>query len=379
MTQPKNPSDDDRQEIQELVSSDDAVAKLRGLLLLEASGLTGADLQVFFPEAVKDAAMALVDDLQLKGEDDVGLGLLTGNEEMIQAGEQKLADSLRCRAVFSLLMQHRLLELHKLGLAPDKPLVDLVEIPSGVFTMGSPGDEEARGDDEDAVITHIKKPFFLGRTVITQAQWFAIMGTEPWTLEGTATIDEGGEVVGISFDPFDGRLQCGDDYPTVFVTWQHAVLFCQMLTALERKRGHISDRQVYRLPTEAEWESACRAGTSSAYSFGNDPDELGEHGWFVENSEDQLQAVAQLRPNPWGLCDVHGNVSEWCSDWYAPKLFGGDDPSGPPSGSRRIVRGGSGEDEASSCRSAARLAWEPWLRDWHLLSVGFRVALTNPE
>jgi formylglycine-generating enzyme required for sulfatase activity len=148
----------------------------------------------------------------------------------------------------------------------------------------------------------------------------------------------------------------------VHVNWDDAVLFCETLTGLERETGRLTASQSYRLPTEAEWEYACRAGTTTAYSFGDDPEQLAEYGWFDENSDYKLHPVAQKKPNPWGLFDMHGNVFEWCADWYDATLAGGDDPVGPAAGSSRVNRGGYWYYGASYCRSAFRHLDGPWLR-----------------
>ena len=243
-----------------------------------------------------------------------------------------------------------------------EPFIDLVAIPAGSFMMGSPEDEtdhfddenQVQVDDENQVQVRITKPFRMGRTVITQAQWRAVMGTEPWRHGGLE------------------KNQCGDDFPAVYVSWHDAVLFCETLTGLERETGRLTASQSYRLPTEAEWEYACRAGTTTAYSFGDDPEQLGEYGWFYGNSRSRLHAVAQKKPNPWGLFDMHGNVWEWCADWFDATLAGGDDPVGPAAGSGRVGRGGRWSPDASRCRSAFRYSRDPWDR---LASSAFRVVV----
>ena len=139
-----------------------------------------------------------------------------------------------------------------------------------------------------------------------------------------------------------------------------AKVYCRWLSA---KTG-----RYYRLPTEAEWEYACRAGTNTAYSFGNDPAKLGDYAWFTDNSDDKYHRVATKKPNPWGLYDMHGNVSEWVIDQYVADFYGktagkpADNPLAP--GTKefgRVVRGGSWDDEAEKCRSATRRASE---KDW---------------
>jgi formylglycine-generating enzyme required for sulfatase activity len=156
------------------------------------------------------------------------------------------------------------------------------------------------------------------------------------------------------------------------VSWDDAYEFCRQLSALpeEMRAG-----RVYRLPTEAEWEYACRAGTTTQYSFGDDESRLGEYAWFLDNSGSDTHSVGQRKPNPWGLFDMHGNVLEWCSDWYDGE-YGSDDvtdPQGPSQGSFRIYRGGAWDFTAWGCRSALRLGDD---QACCLDSLGFRLALS---
>lgn len=147
--------------------------------------------------------------------------------------------------------------------------------------------------------------------------------------------------------------------PVEQVTWQDATNYCGRLTVLERTAGRLPAGYVYRLPTEAEWEYACRAGTTTRFSFGDDFSYslLGNFAWYGSNSGDQTHPVGQKLPNPWGLYDVYGNVYEWCLDWYGPYPGGSvTDPRGVGSGSYRVRRGGAWHSPAAFCRSA--------LRDW---------------
>ncbi|MFM7291384.1 MAG: formylglycine-generating enzyme family protein, partial [Planctomycetia bacterium] len=163
-----------------------------------------------------------------------------------------------------------------------------------------------------------------------------------------------------------------DDLPVEQVSWDDAVEFCRKLSALpeERQMG-----RVYRLPTEAEWEYACRAGTTTQHMFGNEESGLGEYAWFGNNAGGQTHAVGQKKPNAWGLYDVHGNVWEWVNDWYGNYGSGAvADPQGPSSGaSDRVIRGGCWDNSAGLCRSALRLRLDPSRRDYDL---GFRLALS---
>ncbi|MFN5077369.1 MAG: formylglycine-generating enzyme family protein [Planctomyces sp.] len=208
--------------------------------------------------------------------------------------------------------------------------VQLLLIPAGTFNSGSPASEKDRMDDETQHQVTLTKPFYMGRTELTQGQWKKVMGTEPW--KGKSFVKE------------------GDDYPAVDVSWGDSVEFCKKLSAMEGK--------VYRLPTEAEWEYACRGGTKTSFSFGNDKAKLRRYAWYDGNlgwGKKYAQRVAQKLPNPFGLYDMHGNVWEWCSDWF------GDypstpltDPRGPDSGSFRVLRGGAFQHEPYTARCAVR-------------------------
>jgi formylglycine-generating enzyme required for sulfatase activity len=232
----------------------------------------------------------------------------------------------------------------------------LIEIPAGKFTMGSPAGEKQRGKNEEQVAVTLTKPFWLGTTEVTQGQWQKVMGTAPW--EGK---------------PF---VKADKDCPTSCVDWNDATAFCQRLTNTDHTNGKLPAGESYRLPTEAEWEYACRAGTTTAFSFGNDEQQLGHYGWFSGNvfsaGEAYPHAVGLKKPNPWGLYDMHGSVFEWCSDWYDRKLLGGTDPVGPRGGSLRVLCGGGcWGDNPGSCRSAYRDGGVPSYRGFGL---GFRVA-----
>jgi formylglycine-generating enzyme required for sulfatase activity len=145
--------------------------------------------------------------------------------------------------------------------------------------------------------------------------------------------------------------------PVEGVSWGDATNFCSRLTGRERQAGRLPTGYVYRLPTEAEWEYACRAGTTTRFSFGDDPQlaELGKYAWFDGNSANQTHPVGGKAPNPWGLYDMHGNVWEWCLDWKAVYSGGSvTDPKGSISGSAHVLRGGSWFNLAWNCRSANR-------------------------
>ena len=163
----------------------------------------------------------------------------------------------------------------------------------------------------------------------------------------------------------------GSDRPVEHVSYDDALEFCRKLTARERAAGRLPSGYEYTLPTEAQWEYACCAGTSGDYAGS-----LDSMGWYDGNSGGQTHPVAQKQPNAWGLYDMHGNVWEWCRDWYAGSLPGGTvrDPVGPSSGSFRVRRGGSWSLAASICRSANRSRFGPGRRG---ISLGFRLALSS--
>jgi formylglycine-generating enzyme required for sulfatase activity len=171
----------------------------------------------------------------------------------------------------------------------------LVLIPKGTFMMGSPKSDEGRQWDETQHEVTISKDYYLGVYEVTQAQYEKVMGKNPSYFQGAKVGNENA------------------DLPVENVSWDDTVEFCKKLSDLpeEKKAG-----RVYRLPTEAEWEYACRAGGVTAFSFGESSESLGDYAWFDENSRRQTHPVGQKKPNAWGLYDLHGNVWEWCSDRY---------------------------------------------------------------
>jgi len=251
---------------------------------------------------------------------------------------------------------------------PNSIGMELIEIPAGKFTMGSPAGEKDRQPDEEQVAVTLTKSFWLGKTEVTQGQWKQVMGTEPWK----------GQLL----------VQADKDCPATYVSFFDAVDFCETLTDLERKAGKLKANEEYRLPTEAQWEYACRAGTTTAFSFGNES-KLNSHVWWggldlEAASKAEIKAgpgnaareqyahkVGLKKPNPWGLYDMHGNVWEWCSDWYGAQLPGGTDPVGPGGDSFRGLRGGSWRSGPDGCRSAYRGFVPSYRNDRYL---GFRVA-----
>ena len=213
--------------------------------------------------------------------------------------------------------------------------------PPGVFTMGSPEDEEGRYEDETQVQVHISKGFWMARTLVTQGQWEAVMGSNPSHFQGA-------------------------NLPVEQVSWEDAKDFITKLNDME----NLPNGYHYALPTEAKWEYACRAGEKGPYSGGS----LDEVGWYYENSGCKTHEVGQKKANAWGLQDMHGNVSELCADWCAEfdDLKGGTDPTGLSSGDDRVLRGGSWCGSTSDCRAASRGECGPGNR---FSFLGFRLAL----
>ena len=215
--------------------------------------------------------------------------------------------------------------------------MDFVLIPAGTFLMGA---EDSRADEKPVTKVTITQPFYFGKYEVTQEQWQAVMGNNPSHYKGT-------------------------NLPVEQVSWNTAQVFLTNLN--ERVKSHR-----FRLPTEAEWEYACRAGTTTQYSFGDGDAELPDYGWFTGNAERKTHPVGEKKPNPWGLYDIHGNVWEWCQDWYAPYL-GGEvtDPTGPATGTNIVMRGGSWSHGARDLCSSYRFG--RFKRDFPFRSIGFRV------
>ena len=214
-----------------------------------------------------------------------------------------------------------------------------VLIPPGEFLMGS---ETDRYYDKGPVSVSLTQGFWLAETQVTQAVFHSVVGAEPWKRRN--------------------HVKEGPGCAASYINWDDAMEFCAELTTRERAAGHLPAGWEYRLPTEAEWEYACRAGTTTAYYFGDDASELSDYGWwggFIGNGnakdEQYAHRVGQKKPNAWGLYDMHGNVWEWCSDWYG-EYSGGSvtDPTGADTGSDRVNRGGGWYGFPRSARSANR-------------------------
>jgi formylglycine-generating enzyme required for sulfatase activity len=235
--------------------------------------------------------------------------------------------------------------------------VRLCWCPPGKFIMGSPRNEPERRPDENQVEVTLTRGFWMSKFETTQKQWKSVMGNLP--------------------GPLTAELPEGDDLPVGNVNFAEAEAFCQKLTELIHRSGELPGNWVFRLPTEAQWEYACRAGTTTATAFG---DKLSSrqanfkgkayNGAESGPSPGRAAKVGSYPANAWGLHDMHGNIFEWCRDWYHTELPGGVDPDlYLARASSRVRRGGCWTDDGWPCRSAFRLRFEPERRYDH---IGFR-------
>ena len=217
--------------------------------------------------------------------------------------------------------------------------------------MGSQAADDGHKADEGPVLVTLTSGFWLEETEVTQGQWFQLMGSKPW--KGKLKIQE------------------GNDYPATHISYRGAIEYCWKLTRQERNLGRLPDGWTYSLPSEAQWEYACRAGTTTTFASGDDESQLGAYAWYGEGLSGFPHQVGKKKSNAWGFSDMHGNLWEWCNDWYGLNLTGGTDPKGALSGDRRVVRGGSWGGSVQLCRSADRMSFSSHIRSWNL---GFRVA-----
>ncbi len=300
------------------------------------------------------------------------------NEEKAVAGE-----------VQSSLEQEKTIDLGN-GVA-----MELVLIPAGSFYMGTPSSEKSwLNCDPVSRLIQITRPFYMGKYEVTQGQWEAVMGT-------TVRQQRDKYIVGL---PLNG---IGSDFPMCYVSWDDAVAFCKKLGS------------GFRLPTEAEWEYACRAGSDTHFCYGDDPNcfqiswsawyqkisdsttnsagqnkpnafrygkftygdepncyQLDQYAWYKDNSFGTACYVGLKKPNAWDLYDMHGNVGEWCADWYTNNFYNmtNIDPTGPDNGKQRVVRSGSWSNAAELCRSAARTLSDPNQPNY---LIGFRIVMDS--
>lgn len=237
--------------------------------------------------------------------------------------------------------------------------IKMVHCVAGSFLMGSPEGELGRDTDETQHMVTLTRDFWIGKYEVTQAQYKELMGKNPTTYDGV-----------------------GDQYPVCDVTWDDAMAFCGTLTEKERMAGHINSKWKYTLPTEAQWEYACRAGTTTALNSGKDLSgykdcsNLNDLAYYG-NPSGASYPVGGRKPNAWGIHDMHGNAWEWCLDWYSMTYYGSKevtDPTGPIKGCFRVARGGSWRLYASRCRSAYRFCDRP---DNGGYAKGLRVVLVR--
>jgi formylglycine-generating enzyme required for sulfatase activity len=250
---------------------------------------------------------------------------------------------------------------------------NMVFIPPGTFRMGSPEHEVDRyyweGPQTDAIIS---RGFWMGKYEVTQGEYVVLKGQNPSYFNGQR-IEGGGNVVDYGADL---------SRPVETLRWYDATDYCSLLTQREITHGRIPAHSAYRLPTEAEWEYACRGWTSTRFSYGDDPGytNLANYAWYGDNDDFQTHPVGQKLPNLWGLYDMHGHVWEWCQDWFGDYAGGSAvDPAGPATGSHRVVRSGywyGWSGGAWYCRAAGRSAEGPGNMGRHF---GFRVVLAPSQ
>jgi formylglycine-generating enzyme required for sulfatase activity len=247
------------------------------------------------------------------------------------------------------------------NLGSSMPL-NLTPIPAGTFTMGSPSSDPDYQSDETHHQVTVSQNFYMGTYLVTQAQWTQVMGANPSHFQTPANLQR--PVEGVSYTDITTA-----DTGFLAKLNQNAIV-----------SPGIPSGYVFRLPTEAEWEYACRAGTTTRFYWGDYSDAnttINFYAWYSVNDGATTMPVGELLPNDWGLYDMAGNVWEWCQDWYAAYDSGPDtDPAGPTTGSNRVVRGGSWGDTSSFCRSAYRDYDDPVDRD---IYIGFRVVLAPPR
>jgi sulfatase modifying factor 1 len=231
---------------------------------------------------------------------------------------------------------------------PDLNL-DMLWCKPGTFMMGHPEDVRHRWRDETQHKVTLTQGFWLGKHEVTQSQWEKVMGTKPSHFTG-------------------GTL------PVERVSWNDAMQFCEKLTQMEKAAGRLPEGHAYTLPTEAQWEYACRAGTTTVFSFG---DEITPKQANYDENVDKTTPVGTYLANAWGFHDMHGNVWEWCSDWKGDYPDGQvSNPIGPPVGTSRVFRGGGWDSRGRNLRSASRLRYTPVPRDFPL---GFRLSLQTAK
>ncbi len=240
--------------------------------------------------------------------------------------------------------------------------IEMVLIPGGWFEIGS----EKGSPDESPVHRVWVDSFLMDKYEVTQEQYGRFPLPDPSHFKNPR-------------------------HPTEQMNWNDAALYCNERSRDEGLEPCYDEKtwecdfesNGYRLPTEAEWEYACRAGTDTKYSFGNDASKLRQYAWFAQNAAKKTHPVGQKKPNPWGLYDIHGNVAEWCNDFYSPDYYKRSperNPKGPTKGKERILRGGAWNSTANGCRSSYRVG-DPSINDTCLASdaIGFRCVRNAPQ
>jgi formylglycine-generating enzyme required for sulfatase activity len=286
--------------------------------------------------------------------------------------------------------------VHTPNTPAEKPPEGMVWIPAGTFTMGSPASEPNRNSDETQHSVTLTKGFYMGKYQVTQEQWQAVMGNNPSSFTSVGSY---GGVPG--------------DLPVEQVNWYHAIAFCNKLSVMEgltpayavsgisdwgslaysaiptsnnatwNAAAIVSGSDGYRLPTEAQWEYACRAGTTTAFNWGTNQITYDQANFYSNSSYNgsptqtyrgQTTVVGTFAPNAWGLYDMHGNVYEWCWDWYNASYYSdssaGTDPLGAASGAHRVMRGGYWYSDGQNLRSAYRGSFNP---GYGYYDIGFRL------
>jgi formylglycine-generating enzyme required for sulfatase activity len=267
------------------------------------------------------------------------------------AGAAVLMLGLSCRHV-----DQPATEKASAAVVKSKSGIEMVLIPGGSFKMGSTNGKE----DEMPVREVAIDAFLIDRYEMTQANF-------------------------AKFEPINGSHFKGPDRPVEMVRWDDAVLYCNWRSKDEGLEPCYDEESFvcnfaasgYRLPTEAEWEYACRAGTTAEYNFGSDNRQLGQYAWFADNADKQTHPVGEKKPNAWGLYDMYGNVAEWCNDVYDKDYYkdgSTSNPRGPKEGAKRVLRGGAWNSRADDCRSARRVGEIPGSQDACFArdAIGFR-------